>query len=73
LVYETSTSSDWINPRTSGAANAGVPIKVRRAVSPSIARLLMPKSAIFTHQSGPSQTTSIFFVIHRSVSPYYWL
>jgi hypothetical protein len=61
FVYE---SSDLLpcetNRRTSGATKAGEPICVRNAVSPSIARLLIPKSAILTHQSGPLYTTSMF-------------
>jgi hypothetical protein len=63
FVYQSSDLlSVWTHPSTSGAAKAGVPILVRRAVSPSAARLLIPKSAILTHQSGPLYTTSIFYV-----------
>ena len=50
---------------TSGAIKAGVPVIVRRAVSPSVARLLIPKSAIFTHQSGPLHATNIFYSLAR--------
>lgn len=51
---------------TSGAVKAGVPVIVRSAVSPSVARLLIPKSAILTHQSGPSRTTRIFYTIRTA-------
>jgi hypothetical protein len=65
FVYESSDRShDWTNPSISGAANAGVPVKVRSAVSPSVALLLIPKSAILTHQSGPLQTINRFYLGH---------
>jgi hypothetical protein len=44
----------------SGAKKPGVPLRVRRAVRPSSARLLIPKSQIFTHQSGPLDFTRMF-------------
>ena len=44
----------------SGARKPKVPLKVRRAVRPSSARLLIPKSPIFTHQSGPLDCTRMF-------------
>lgn len=63
FVYASSDRSlDWIKPNTSGAVNAGVPVRIRKTVSPSVARLLMPKSAILTHQSGPRHTTNMFCV-----------
>jgi hypothetical protein len=46
---------------TSGARKPGVPTRVRRAVTPFSARLLMPKSPIFTHQSGPLDLTRMFY------------
>jgi hypothetical protein len=45
----------------SGARKPGVPFKVLRAVRPSSARLLIPKSPIFTHQSGPLDFTRMFY------------
>ena len=61
FVYESfDLLSNWIKPRTSGAVKAGVPVRVCSTVSPSTARLLIPKSVILTHQSGPLDTTSIF-------------
>lgn len=57
-------SHGWKKPSISGALKAGVPVRVCSAVSPSIARLLMPKSAILTHQSGPLHTISMFYVDH---------
>jgi hypothetical protein len=45
----------------SGIRKPGVPLKVRRAVRPSSARLLIPKSPIFTHQSGPLDFTRMFY------------
>ena len=63
FVYESfDLSPGWTKPRISGAVKAGVPIGVRSAVSPSVARLLVPKSAILIHQSGPLFTTNIFCV-----------
>jgi hypothetical protein len=44
----------------SGAKKPKAPLKVRRAVRPSSARLLIPKSPIFTHQSGPLDCTRMF-------------
>lgn len=38
----------------------GVPRRVRSCVDPSAARLLMPKSPIFTHHIGFRETTKTF-------------
>ena len=63
LVYVSYGSSPGEEkPITSGAANAGVPVRVRNAVSPSDSRLLIPKSAILTHQSGPLLWTNMFCI-----------
>ena len=71
FVYESFNSSPGgRKPRTSGAAKAGVPVWVRKAVTPSVARLLMPKSAILTHQSGPLDAIRIF-CISRVASAYH--
>jgi hypothetical protein len=64
FVYESfNVSSIRKYGSTSGAVKAGVPVTVRSAVSPSVARLLIPKSAIFTHQSGPLDAIKIFYVV----------
>jgi len=61
-VYESKcVASDSTRPRTSGGAKAGVPALVLKAPEPSAARLVIPKSAILTHQSGPRCLTSIFY------------
>lgn len=56
--------------RSSGAVYAGVPAKVRIASGSSLARLLILKSAIFTHQSGPLQTTAYSDVQIQSACNY---
>jgi hypothetical protein len=50
---------NWIS--ISGARKPRVPTRVRRAVTSFSARLLMPKSPIFTHQSGPLDLTRMFY------------
>ena len=63
FVYESfDLSRGRIKLWSSGAAKAGVPARVCSAVSPSVARLLIPKSAILIHQSGPLYTTNMFCV-----------
>lgn len=56
-----SRSRSFCCTRISGARKPKVPLKDRRAVRPSSARLLIPKSPIFNHQSGPSDFTRIFY------------
>jgi len=51
----------FIKPSNSGARNPKVPFRVDDIVRPSSARLLMPKSPIFTHQcSGGFDSMRIF-------------
>lgn len=56
-----SRSRSFCCTSTSGARKPKVPLKDRRAVRPSSTRLLIPKSPIFNHQSGPLDFTRMFY------------
>jgi len=56
-----SRSRNFCCTSISGAMKPNVPLKDRRAVRPSSTRLLIPKSPILNHQSGPVDFTRMFY------------
>ncbi|KAJ5798896.1 uncharacterized protein N7503_006401 [Penicillium pulvis] len=59
LVVRLSATGSHIVVYTSGAVHAGAPLNVCTPAKPSITRLLIPKSPILTHHSGPVDKYSL--------------